>query len=179
VIEGVFQAKDMVLIIDIHLLIQLVKTKNKHMLFGGQSIASYLFEDLYLHAALRPKSWPILDHLDRKQFARRQMFTLDYLTKSPLSKQIYDTITIASNHSETLATDSMICLCVVFLPVVFVFAKDIIHVQDIVMIFIVVAVVLCRFRRLGQDAFGIPVLVISKLGIPSFKGFDKMDGGGE
>jgi hypothetical protein len=38
VIEGVFQAKDMVLIIDIHLLIQLVKTENKHMLFGGQSI---------------------------------------------------------------------------------------------------------------------------------------------
>jgi hypothetical protein len=47
------------------------------------------------------------------------------------------------------------------------------------MIFIVVAIVLCRFRRLGQDAFGIPLLVISKLGVPSFKGLDKMDGSGE
>lgn len=148
-------------------------------MFKGISIASYLFKDLHLHAALSPKSRPIFDHLDGKQFARRQMFTLDHLTKSTLSKQINDTITIASSHSKVLVTGSVMCVCIVFLPVILVFAKDIIHVQDIIVIFVVVAIVLCRFGRLGQDAFGIPVLVISEFGIPSFEGFDQMDGGGK
>lgn len=122
---------------------------------GRRGGGPYQVEHGHLHHALVKVGRPVLDDLDRNNFLGLEVLTFDDLTKRALAEHVQDQIAVPWTSQRNAVKGEAKGLGMMILVARFFRSQNIIHIKDIVAVFIVVTVVLDTFARLGQYSAGI------------------------
>lgn len=113
--------------------------------------STYQFQNRDLHHTLIKVCRFIFDHLDGNDLVGLHVLTLDYLSKGSLAENIQDEVTavresLENEINEWTQGDALVAILV---------PQPVVDVKDVVIIFVVVAVVMGGLAGLCKDAAGV------------------------
>lgn len=137
---------------------------------------TYQIQHRYFHHTLVKVGGSVLDDLDSHHLLRLQILTFDDLSESTLAEDIENEVTVPvtcqlTGSSETSKRGSILVPSLVR-------PQYIVHIENIVAVFVVVSIVLHPLARFGQDTARIPRRLVLEIGIAYSVGGGKMHGKG-
>lgn len=137
---------------------------------------TYQIQDGHFHHALVEIGSPILDNLDGDDFLRLEVLTFHDLAESALAQHVENEISVPGNMRVRTISSKKRRRMEDELVTSFLRSENIIHIEDIVAVFVIEAVVLGALAGLGQDTARVSGGLVFEIRVAYSVGSGEMDG---
>ena len=121
--------------------------------------ASYEIQNGHLHHTLIEVRRPVLDNLDRNNLLGPEILALDNLSKRSLAQNVQNEVAVPATVRLWKTEKTNILVSRVFR------AQNIIHIENIIALLVVIAIILHTLAGLGQNPPRVPGRFIFEAGI--------------